>query len=152
MSDFPPPPGPASPDDLPEGVWRGEVGRDYASWGSRLGAYLIDTLVILAVNLVLRAIFGENLAIALLSIVGAMLYFALLEREEGGGQTLGKKAVGIRVAYDGAGTVSTGRAIGRYFARYVSALPCLLGYFWPIWDAKSQAFHDKLATTIVVKV
>jgi uncharacterized RDD family membrane protein YckC len=128
---------------------------DYASWGARLGAYVIDGLIVNAALYVLNLVAEGGAAVVLASLVGLLgpvLYFALLEREEGGGQTLGKRVVGIRVVRDGAGTVSTARAVGRYFARIVSTLPCLLGYFWPLWDAKSQTFHDKLADTIVVRV
>ena len=41
--------------------------------------------------------------------------------------------------------------IGRYFARWLSAIPLLLGYFWMLWDPKKQTWHDKLVSTIVVK-
>lgn len=27
---------------------------------------------------------------------------------------------------------------------------CLLGYLWPLWDAKRQTFADKILTTVVV--
>jgi len=58
--------------------------------------------------------------------------------------------LGIRV-YDlrHGGPIGTGRAIGRYFARILSAIPCLLGYFWMLWDPQKQAIHDKVAGTIV---
>ena len=50
----------------------------------------------------------------------------------------------------------TGRNIGvlqaivRYLGYIVSALPFLLGFFWIIWDKGHQAFHDKLARTVVI--
>lgn len=39
----------------------------------------------------------------------------------------------------------------RYIGYYISLIPLGLGYFWVIWDDKKQAWHDKLAHTIVVK-
>jgi len=39
----------------------------------------------------------------------------------------------------------------RYVGYYISLLPLGLGYFWVIWDAKKQSWHDKLAHTIVIK-
>ena len=46
--------------------------------------------------------------------------------------------------------IGAGRAIGRYFARILSGLPLLLGYLWPLWDDRQQAFHDKLVNSRVV--
>lgn len=40
--------------------------------------------------------------------------------------------------------------IGRYFAYYVSLIPLGLGFFWVIWDARKQGWHDKLAGTVVI--
>ena len=67
---------------------------------------------------------------ALGTILGYALgigYYGWLEGSTSG-QTIGKKAMGIRV-YDlrQGGPIGTGRAIGRYFARILSAIPCLSG-------------------------
>ena len=35
-------------------------------------------------------------------------------------------------------------------ATILSALPCFLGYLWPLWDAKKQTFHDKIVNTYSV--
>jgi uncharacterized RDD family membrane protein YckC len=89
--------------------------------------------------------------LALAAAVAAVVYFAKLE---GGpsGQTVGKRALGIRVV-DSAigGPIGTGRAVGRYFARILSALVCYLGYLWMLWDPEKQTWHDKLANSYVVK-
>lgn len=88
----------------------------------------------------------------LLSTAVGVCYFGYLE---GGltGQTLGKRVAGIRVvdAETGAPGIGFGRAVGRYFARILSAIPCLLGYFWMLWDGRKQTWHDKLVRTLVVK-
>ena len=69
------------------------------------------------------------------------------------GQTVGKKAMGIRVIdFRTGGSIGHGRAFIRWIGRYVSAIPCLLGYFWMLWDKEKQTWHDKLATTVVVPV
>ncbi len=46
---------------------------------------------------------------------------------------------------------STGQLIGRYFAYIPSTLVLFIGYLWIAWDPKKQAWHDKLANTLVVK-
>ena len=34
----------------------------------------------------------------------------------------------------------------------VDALPCYLGFLWPLWDQKRQTFADKIVNTVVVCV
>ena len=46
--------------------------------------------------------------------------------------------------------IGLGLSIGRYFVHYLDGL-CLLGYLWPLWDAKKQTFADKILTTVVIK-
>ena len=46
---------------------------------------------------------------------------------------------------------TTKQFILRHVGYYISFLPLGLGYFWVIWDSKKQAWHDKLAHTIVIK-
>ena len=38
----------------------------------------------------------------------------------------------------------------RYLAYFISALPLLLGYFAVLWDDRNQAWHDKIAGTVVI--
>jgi uncharacterized RDD family membrane protein YckC len=78
-------------------------------------------------------------------------YFVILEgRPEG--QTLGKKAMGIRVVRKNNGApVGYGLAVGRYLARFVDAITLGLGLLWAAWDPLHQTFHDKIAGTLVVR-
>jgi uncharacterized RDD family membrane protein YckC len=94
------------------------------------------------------AIFG---VLAAAAIIGGIVYYAKLEG--GSGQTLGGRALGIRVAdADTGGSIGTARGVGRYFARILSALVCFLGYFWMLWDPRKQTWHDKMVRSVVVKV
>jgi len=45
---------------------------------------------------------------------------------------------------------STGKLIGRYFAYIVSTIPLGLGFLWIAFDSRKQAWHDKLAGTVVI--
>jgi len=97
---------------------------------------------------------GGTIAIAVvLGIVGfiaVLFYWAKLEG--GRGQSLGAQALGIRTVDMANGQpIGGGRAIGRYFARILSALVCYLGYLWMLWDPQKQTWHDKLANSVVVK-
>jgi uncharacterized RDD family membrane protein YckC len=89
--------------------------------------------------------------LALIGFVAGIVYYAKLEGDSG--QTVGKRALGIRVvdARTG-GSIGVGRGVGRYFGRMISGLVCLLGYLWMLWDPEKQTWHDKMTTSYVVKV
>lgn len=89
----------------------------------------------------------------LLGLIGFAVYLIWRARMEGAtGQTVGKKALGIRTVDINTGMpIGTGRAIGRYFAYFVSGIVCYLGFLWPLWDARRQAWHDKMLSTRVVR-
>lgn len=67
------------------------------------------------------------------------------------GATPGKMALGLQIIQTNGSKLSVGRAIGRYFAYFVSAFVFCIGFLWIGFDGKKQGWHDKLAGTIVVK-
>jgi uncharacterized RDD family membrane protein YckC len=119
-----------------------------AGWWRRAGAWLLDGLVVGLITGILSAVLhgvGGSLG-ALVSIA----YFVFFE---GGpqGAGVGKRAMRIRVV-DAQTNAPVGyrRAFIRWLGRIVSALVFMLGYFWMLWDADSQCWHDKLAGDVVV--
>lgn len=66
--------------------------------------------------------------------------------------TPGKMLIGARVvdAQTG-GRITTGQAVGRYLAYFVSALPVGLGFLAAGADLRKQGWHDKLAGTVVLR-
>ena len=138
MTEYPPPPQ----------VGPGGASGPRASFGQRLVAAIIDSIIVGVVAGILDATLkGIGYAIA---IAIGIVYYAWLEGSPSG-QTVGKRVMNIRV-YDlrVGGPIGTGRAIGRYFARIISFIPCLLGYFWMLWDKEKQCWHDKLVGSVVV--
>jgi len=124
---------------------------DLASFGQRLVAVLIDSLIVgIPLAILTQAIFGTNPGgQGLTSLVG-LLYFVFLEGSASG-QTIGKRVMNIRVVdFANPGPIGYGRAFLRYIGRVISSIACLLGYFWMLWDANKQTWHDKIATTHVV--
>jgi uncharacterized RDD family membrane protein YckC len=67
------------------------------------------------------------------------------------GQTIGKKIMGIKVVSASGDPMDWVKALVRSLSRFLSALLLFLGYFWMLWDDKSQTWHDKLADTYVVE-
>jgi uncharacterized RDD family membrane protein YckC len=142
------------------------VDRPYASWLSRVGAYLLDILILVLPLIVLIAIlfaadpgdtsaaWGALVLVYLLSLILPFVYFTVLHGNQRG-QTYGKRAAGIRVVDQRTGgSIGYGRAFGRYaiiavFGLFI--LPVILDYLWPLWDAKNQALHDKVVSSVVVR-
>ena len=120
-----------------------------ANFGQRLVALIVDGILVGIVGVILQLALHSTLG-GLVSLVIGVAYYGWLEGSPSG-QTVGKRLMGIRV-YDfrQGGPIGTGRAIGRYFAKILSALPCLLGYFWMLWDGEKQTWHDKLVGSVVV--
>ncbi|MEA2220007.1 MAG: hypothetical protein QOJ35_2633 [Solirubrobacteraceae bacterium] len=119
-----------------------------ASFGLRLGAYLIDSLVFVVPYFILLLISPVLVILLFFGIIAYFIYF------EGGptGQTIGKRTVGIRVVdFATGGPIGFGRGFLRYIGRIPSSI-LLLGYLWMLWDPEKQTWHDKIATTVVVPV
>jgi uncharacterized RDD family membrane protein YckC len=120
-----------------------------AGFWRRFGAFFIDALILGVVSSILRLVLGQGLggALGLLIWIGYFTYF----EGSASGQTPGKRALSIRVFdFGGGGSIGHGRAAIRAVSRYLSAIPCFLGYLWMLWDKEKQTWHDKLANDVVV--
>jgi uncharacterized RDD family membrane protein YckC len=138
----PPPPAP---------VRTGRASGPRSGFWRRFAAAFVDGLVLTIPNLIFLAAFDYAMA-NLLSLIVGIAYFTYFE---GGptGQTLGKRALGIRVIdFKAGGPIGYGRGLLRYVARFLSGLVFFLGYFWMLWDPEKQTWHDKIAGTVVVPV
>ncbi len=65
--------------------------------------------------------------------------------------TIGKKVCGLKVTDLRGNRLSFARATGRYFARYISALTCGVGYIMAAFTEKKQSLHDLMASTLVIR-
>ena len=137
------------------------VATGYASFSRRLLAVVLDSIVVSIAANIFAASFGASLVITSggfhyrsggsgLQTLFFILYETLLIAFWNG-QTIGKKAVGIRVVSRGGQPVSVGRAFVRSLMKIISGAVLLLGYLWMLWDPNKQTWHDKIADTYVVK-
>ena len=122
----------------------------YAGFWIRVGAYLIDYILMIVVNVVVGLVFGglgmlENLII---SLAIGIAYFCGFESSEKQG-TPGKMAVGVKVGNANGERISFANALGRYFGKIISALLLCIGFMMVGWDDRKQGIHDKLADTYV---
>ena len=129
----------------------------YAGFFERFVATLIDGVLVGLVTGVLSAVFGAmgdfgktlGSLVAMAISIGYYVYFISQK-----GQTLGKKAMNLRVQ-----NIETGQNLNVVSAilrevvgKFLSGIVLCLGYFWMLWDDKKQTWHDKIAKSIVVKV
>ena len=67
------------------------------------------------------------------------------------GATLGKMVVGVKVVTATGEPVSVGRALGRYFAKYLSGFILCIGYIMAAFDEQKRALHDHICNTRVIR-
>ena len=138
----PPPAYGAPPPPMPAAA-SGEL----ATWIYRVGGALIDGIIVGVAETIVGFAskpLGQLVGLAIL------LWFLYLTGTQG--QSPGKKVVGIKLVKEADGQyLGFGMAVVRYIAHILDALSCLIGYLWPLWDAKRQTFADKIIGTVVVR-
>lgn len=86
------------------------------------------------------------------NLVGLLImagYFIVLEG--GPGQTIGKKALNLRVVTPEGDQIGYLKALARYVGRLVSALILGIGFIMIAFDGEKRALHDRMCETRVVK-
>jgi uncharacterized RDD family membrane protein YckC len=135
-----------------------------AGFWIRFVAYLLDGLIIGIPGIILLLIAGglsssangqvsgAVLVVYALWIIASIAYFIYFwTRPEG--QTLGMRALHIRVVKADGSPLTVGGAVVRYIGMLINSiifgLP--IGWIWAAFDANKQGWHDKMAGTYVVK-
>jgi uncharacterized RDD family membrane protein YckC len=158
-----PTPSPAEwPSGLPEAAWGLDpTGVGPAPWGRRLGAALLDLLVLGLVGLcgwlLLQALglpgggraSAQKLICGLILAYSGWLYSAILE-SCAWQATLGKLALGLRVETEDGAPLDFGSAALRAFMKFWSVLPALAGVLPALRSPTRQTWHDRVAKTRVV--
>jgi uncharacterized RDD family membrane protein YckC len=130
-----------------------------AGWWSRVGASAVDSVIIYGGLFVAIALAGvvSNAALIVALIVGLLgvVLYAPLMLAFSGGQTLGKRAVGIRVELSDGGSIDLGRALAREVlikALLFGVVPFVgfLNLLWPLWNSDNRALHDLMCGSRVV--
>jgi uncharacterized RDD family membrane protein YckC len=142
-----------------------------ADWGSRVGAYLIDSLMASAV-LIVAMIVASVCAAASISIqsdgsiatpwvtivcyvVGYGAYIGVLIwnrwlRQGRTGRSVGKSVLKIRlISADTGRPVGAGTAFLRDLVHIADGF-LYIGFLFPLWDQRKQTFADKACNTLVV--
>jgi len=129
----------------------------YASWITRVGAYLVDALptwVLIGIGAALRGHGGAGAAIGLIFYLASPGWVGYNRWYRAGttGQSLGKSATNVRLINEQTGRpIGGGMAFVRDLCHLVDAIICYVGFLFPLWDAKRQTLADKIVSTVVVK-
>jgi len=137
----------------------------------RLAAMAYDSVLIMAIWMVVafivlslfgidnaRTVEGEavtldplykNILFAAM-ILSAWSFFAWFWTHSG--QTLGMQAWRVRVENTDGSSISARQSVVRFLGALVSMLPAGLGYWMLLFNARKEAFHDKLSGSSVVLV
>ena len=140
---------------------------NYAGFWIRVGAYLIDFVILFVAQFVILALFGESafesaatsvsanassdsLLLNLVLLILGVAYFALFESSTMQ-STPGKRALGLIVTDLQGNRISIPRALGRYVAKILSGLILLIGYIMVAFTERKQGLHDIIASTLVLR-
>jgi uncharacterized RDD family membrane protein YckC len=174
----PPPPGAGGP--VAPAAHGGMMGRYVlASWGSRVGAFLIDGLIVSVGALILFLPIGAAVGIGaadsdtgigalivaglfwILCVTLVALLYAPVLMSRTNGKTLGRMVTNIRVVRTSGEPITFGFAMLREVAvkavlfgvagTFTGGLANLLDYLWPLWDEENRALHDFIVNTRTVK-
>jgi uncharacterized RDD family membrane protein YckC len=171
------PPGYAAPSYAAPG-YGAPIGVPYASWGIRLGGWLIDLVIFIVIQgVVNRIVRGSNaltwhfttksnggtvihydrisfLAVIITFVIGVA--YATILCGSPRGQTVGMMAVGVRVVRDtGHGPLGYGAAFARSLIEQIfrfTVIVWLVDMLFPLWDGKRQTLHDKIVTSVVIRI
>jgi uncharacterized RDD family membrane protein YckC len=146
---------------LAEGASLHTAALSYAGFWIRFAAIFLDWIILSVVSIGIAMVaelgsVGMEPTVALaLRIVLSLVQLAIGVTYETVmigkyGATLGKMACKIRVVTADGGRVSYLRAFGRYFAKILSYLICLIGYIMAAFDSEKRALHDHICSTRVV--
>jgi uncharacterized RDD family membrane protein YckC len=151
-----------------------------AGWWSRVGAAVIDGIIIGIGALIIVALFGSVFSVGFFAsdeagvisvIVGLLLSFvaiaivallyAPLMMARTNGKTLGRMAMGIRVVRANGQPMTFAWAMLREVVvkallfgiagSLTFGLASLLDVLWPLWDEENRALHDFVVDTRTVR-
>ena len=126
---------------------------DKVGFGPRALATLFDFVALGIVGAILNGILfgGDSTRGSGLSTLIGVAYFMYFWSSYGHGQTLGNRVLNIRVVKTTGAELTLVDALIRYVGLIISCLAIFIGVITVATDPNKQGWHDKMASTYVVK-
>ena len=137
---------------------------DYATFGTRFGAKILDSLILWVVNTGMTIALGMAVGVAQgdpkasMVFLGVTIVIQTLVNVAYGtfflgkfGATPGKMACKIKVVRPDGSPLTYGRACGRVFAEILSGMTCSIGYLMAAFDEEKRSLHDRICDTRVIR-
>ena len=119
----------------------------YGGFWKRVLAWLIDSIVVsAAVGIIVAVTFGAGFVAF---FAGHWLYEAFMTSSPWQA-TLGKRVLNMVVTDLDGRRLSFGRATGRHFAKWISAMALGIGFLIVAFTGRKQGLHDMIASTLVI--
>jgi uncharacterized RDD family membrane protein YckC len=138
---------------------------DYAGFWIRFAAIAIDAFILGIVNMVIFIPLGmfmptspDNPMVVLSFMpVIMLLQYAIPAAYDTWfvgkyGATPGKMACKLKITVADGSRLSYLRALGRHFAKWLSAMTLLIGYIMAAFDDQRRTLHDRICETRVVRI
>jgi uncharacterized RDD family membrane protein YckC len=113
-----------------------------AGFWIRMGALLIDIILVSIIVSVLDT--PDSVWIVALAAYGAIMWKIK-------GTTIGGIVCGLKIVRRDGSELNWDTAIVRALGCFLSMVVCGLGFLWIVFDEDRQAWHDKIAGTLVVR-
>jgi uncharacterized RDD family membrane protein YckC len=145
--------------DFAELAGQGGVIMAYAGFWIRFVALLLDAILLIVLSLGIELVLAVTMMAAPAEVIQAASSFFQLVLGAAYvtfflgkyGATPGKMALNLRVVRSDGSPITYARALGRYFAEYLSALTLLIGYIIAAFDVQKRTLHDHICDTRVIR-
>ena len=129
------------------------VTSEKVGFGTRFLAILIDGIGLGIVGGIITGVLyaGDTTAGTGLQTLLGVVYFCYFWSSYGKGQTLGMRALNLKVVKTDGSYLDLVGAFLRYIGLIISCIVFFIGVIWAAFDAQKQGWHDKIANTYVVK-
>jgi uncharacterized RDD family membrane protein YckC len=119
----------------------------------RVVAFIIDGVILGILTAILTGILfgGDQVRGNGLNTLLGLAYTMYFWSAYGHGQTIGNRVMKIRVVKTDGSELSLTDSFIRYLGLLLSVACIFIGVIWVAFDANKQGWHDKIASTYVVK-
>jgi uncharacterized RDD family membrane protein YckC len=124
-----------------------------AGFWIRVAAFIIDGIILGILSSILNSIVfgGDSVRGGGLNTLVGLAYSVYFWSSYGHGQTVGNRVMKIRVIKMDGSELTLTDAFIRYVGLIVSFVCVFIGVIWVAFDENKQGWHDKIASTYVVR-